>query len=225
MRWHDLLFAHWRVDPARLRAHVPAELDLDAFDGSGWLGIVPFRMSGVRPRCLPPLPRWSAFPELNVRTYVVRDGRPGVWFFSLDAAEPPAVRVARRTFGLEYLHARMACEPEPDGAVRYRSVRTDRRAPAAELACRYRPIDGVFHAAPGSLEHFLTARDCLYARDRAGTLRRGEIDHAPWPLQAAAWEVERCDMTRIAGVELPADPPHLLFARHLSVRAWLPVRC
>src|SRR5688572_24482592 len=93
--WHHLLFAHWRVDVGRLRAHVPSPFDIDLFEGDAWLGVVPFDMTGVRLRGLPPLPLLSAFPELNVRTYVTVQGKPGVFFFSLDAGSTVAVRAAR----------------------------------------------------------------------------------------------------------------------------------
>ncbi len=115
MSWHDLLFAHAPVPVAALRAVVPAGLELDTFDGVAWLGVVPFRMTRVGPRVLPPLPGLHAFPELNVRTYVTRDGRPGVWFFSLDAANRLAVWTARRFFHLPYFHAAMTCRADGDG--------------------------------------------------------------------------------------------------------------
>lgn len=225
MQWHDLCFAHWRVPAASLRVHLPDGLQLDTFDGSAWLGVVPFRMAGVRARCAPALPGLSAFPELNLRTYVTRDGRPGVWFFSLDAAHRLAVRTARRCWGLPYFDARMHCAPEGASGVRYSSERTHRGVVGATLDCRYRPIGPVFHSAPGSLEAFLTDRLCLYTRDRRGQLRRGEIEHAPWPLQRAEWSATECDMTRLLGIELRGEPESLLFARALHVRAWLPVVC
>src|SRR5690606_20213232 len=88
-RWQDLLFAHWPLPPAVLSALLPPALELDVYSGQGWLGVVPFRMSGVRLRLLPAVPWLSAFPELNVRTYVrLRDRgveKRGVYFFSLDA--------------------------------------------------------------------------------------------------------------------------------------------
>jgi uncharacterized protein YqjF (DUF2071 family) len=106
--WHDLLFAHWPVPQAVLRPRIPAQLAVDTFDGQGWLGVVPFRMSGVRLRGTPRVPWLSAFPELNVRTYVVADGKPGVWFFSLDAGNAIAVAIARAWFHLPYFRARMS---------------------------------------------------------------------------------------------------------------------
>jgi uncharacterized protein len=109
--WYDLLFAHWPVDAAMLRPHIPAKLEIDTFDGRAWLGIVPFSMTGVRLRWTPPLPWLSAFPELNVRTYVTAQRKPGVWFFSLDAASALAVAAARLSFHLPYFRARTKAHP------------------------------------------------------------------------------------------------------------------
>ena len=113
-RWEDLLFAHWPCDMSQLRAQVPAALEIDTFDGQAWIGIVPFRMSGVRLRWVPPLPGTSAFPELNVRTYVRAGARRGVWFFSLDASSPAAVKAARWWFHLPYFHADMRVVADGD---------------------------------------------------------------------------------------------------------------
>ena len=231
-RWHDLLFAHWRVPASALVPLLPAPLRPDLFDGGAWLGIVPFRMSGVRLRGLPPLPRLSAFPELNVRTYVTLPdaggaARPGVWFFSLDAARRLAVVVARRWFGLPYFQASMHCSAEGE-RIRYVSRRggtgapRGQAAPAAEFSGRYGPIGPPRLAAPGTLEHFLTERYCLYAHDRRGRLCRAEVRHAPWPLQPAQAEIERNTMCAPLGLRLPADAPLLHFARRLDVHVWSP---
>src|SRR5208282_2945633 len=130
--WHDLLFAHWPLPAAILRSHIPARLAIDTFDGRGWLGVVPFRMSGVRLRGTPAVPWLSAFPELNVRTYVVADGKPGVWFFSLDAGHAIAVAIARACFHLPYFRARMSCE-ERNGWIEYGSERTHSGAASGAL--------------------------------------------------------------------------------------------
>jgi uncharacterized protein YqjF (DUF2071 family) len=231
MTWETLLFMHWRVAAEALRPHIPAALAIDTFDGSAWIAVVPFRMRGTRPSFAPSIAPLSDFPELNVRTYVVQGGRPGVWFFSLDAASPLAVRIARRFFKLPYMDARMACQPEPapryadwgDG-VRYASHRTHRGQPPADFAARYRPAGPAFCARPGSLDDFLTARYCFYAADRRGAVYRAEIDHPAWPLQPGEVEVECNTMTAPIGVTLPDEPPHLLFVRQLDVVGWLPVR-
>src|SRR5579859_7418678 len=186
--WHDLLFAHWPVEISALRRAVPSTLAIDAYQGQAWLGVVPFRMSGVRLRGTPAVPWLSSFPELNVRTYVVAEGKPGVWFFSLDAANPVAVELARDGFHLPYYTAAMTCERQGQ-RIRYASVRTHRHAAAATFQGDYHPIGPVFHAAAGSVEHWLTARYCLYAANRRGDVWRGDIHHVPWPLQPAEAEL------------------------------------
>ena len=223
MRWHDLLFAHWPMDPGLIQAALPQTsppLELDLWEGSAWLGIVPFRMSGIRWRWMPPVPGTDAFPELNVRTYVRVNGRPGVWFFSLDASSKLAVRAARATFHLPYFDADISVESLTPGPwTRYRSRRTHRDGGEAELEVTYGPQGDLFEVSPGTLEWWLTERYRLFAVDGKGRVRRGEIQHAPWPLQRATARFQLLNMTRWLGWELPDQPPHLLYARELSVKA------
>jgi hypothetical protein len=229
--WHDLLFAHWPLPAEALAPLIPPGLTLDTFDGRAWIGVIPFRMSGVRLRGLPPIPGAGAFPELNVRTYVTdaptgalagEGGKPGVWFFSLDAASALAVRVARAWFRLPYYRARMRCEADGDG-IRYESHRTvDAGGTAADFAARYRPTGAPAPPTTGSLEHFLTERYCLYAKDRRDGLRRAEIRHAPWPLQPAEAEIDLITMVAPLGLSLPDEAPRLHFARDLDVVVWTP---
>ena len=148
MSWHDLLFMHWPVPQEALRPQIPPALQLDTFDGSAWLSVPPFRMSATRPRCLPSVPPLSNFPELNVRTYVTAEGKPGIWFFSLDAANPVAVRLARATFHLPYFDARMSCQVTGD-EVRYGSVRTHRGAPTRSWRPFTAPWESSSRAVPG----------------------------------------------------------------------------
>lgn len=223
MRWLDLLFMHWPVPLAALRPHVPPRLQIETFHGSAWIGVVPFRMRDVRPHGLPSVPLLSHFPELNVRTYVSDGQHAGVWFFSLDAANLLAVRLARQGFFLNYLDARMVTEPF-GGDLIYASERTHTGAPPATLRVRYRPSGAPFRAAPGTLEHWLTERYCLYAADPHGQIWRGDIHHAPWPLQPAVADVLDNTMTVQIGLTLPDIPPLLHFAAHLDVIAWLPER-
>jgi uncharacterized protein len=219
MQWHDLLFMHWPVPAAALRPYIPSALELQTFDGTAWLGVAPFRMAGTRPRLVPPLPWCSAFPELNVRTYVTAEGKPGVWFFSLDAGNPLAVRGARYLFHLPYYDADMIAQRD-GGAVRYASTRTQRGAPGATFAGRYRPVGPVYHAAVDSLEYWLTERYCLYAANRHGRVWRGDIHHARWPLQPAEAEIEGNTMTEQLRLVLPQHAPLLHFALRLDVVAW-----
>lgn len=212
--WRQLLFAHWPIDANALRPLIPNDLRIQEFDGTAWIGVVPFRMTGVMRRYLPDLPWISAFPELNVRTYVERDGRPGVWFLSLDATNPLAVWAARTFFHLPYHRATMSVVDDGD-RIEYRSRRGD--------SCFdgwYRPTADVHAAAPGSLEHWLTERYCLYARDRAGSLWRNDVHHAPWPLQKAELELRVNTMLAPHGLAGSGAPSLLHFARRLDVVVW-----
>jgi len=221
--WHDLLFAHWPVDAAMLRPHIPAKLEIDTFDGQAWLGIVPFSMTGVRLRWTPLLPGLSAFPELNVRTYVTAQNKPGVWFFSLDAANALAVAAARLTFHLPYFRARMKCR-EAGGWIEYQSHRSHSGAPGAEFQGRYRGAGEIFEAQPGTLAHFLTERYCWYSATSQGRIYRGEIHHPPWLLQEAEAQITNNSMAEAAGLSLPAELPLLQFARRQDMAAWAPQR-
>ncbi len=221
--WHDLLFAHWKVDAAVLRPHVPAELEVDTFEGQSWLGVVPFRMSGVRLRWTPALPWLSAFLELNVRTYVTAQGKPGVWFFSLDAANPVAVAAARLSFRLPYFRARMRSR-EIDGWIQYQSERTHPGAPGAAFEARYRGAGKAFEPQCGTLAYFLTERYCLYSAASGGCVYRGEIHHPPWRLQPGEARFTRNSMAEAAGLTIPGELPVLHFAQRQDMVAWAPQR-
>jgi uncharacterized protein len=222
--WHDLLFAHWPVEVEAVRALIPPRLEIDTFGGQAWLGVVPFRMSGVRARGTMAVPGLSRFPELNVRTYVTRDGQPGVWFFSLDAANWVAVWAARAAFHLPYFWAEMKCE-ENSGWIEYSSLRARREALPAALAGRYRGIGETFVARPGSVEHFLTERYCLYTADERGRIIRCEIHHRPWALQLAEAAVQENTMAAAAGIAIADVRAELLhFSRRQSVLVWAPER-
>jgi len=219
--WHDLLFAHWPVGADALRNLLPPGLDLDLFEGQAWVGIVPFHMTNVAPRGVPALPWVSAFPELNVRTYVRVGSKPGVHFFSLDAASPVAVGVARTMFDLPYYTATMEVEWE-GGYVRYTSRRAATDGVRAEFSARYRPTGPVSAAAPGSLDYFLTERYCLYTVNDAFEFRRLEIHHPPWLLQAAEATIDVNTMAAAAGIRLPSMAPLLHFAKRQDMVAWAP---
>jgi uncharacterized protein YqjF (DUF2071 family) len=217
--WYNLLFAHWPVPADAVRAVVPPQLTVDDFDGQAWLGVVPFGMSRVFPRYTFPLPWLSYFLELNVRTYVRLGERPGVYFFSLDAANSLAVAVARAWYRLPYFHAQMRMRESEDGWIEYASERTHRGAPPAGFRGRYRPSGAVYQSTPGSLEAFLTERYCLYTVSD-GRVYRGEIHHGPWPLQPAEAEINLNTMARPHNVVLPDTRPLLHFARRIETVEW-----
>ena len=221
--WRDLLFAHWPVRADDLRRLVPPPLTLDTYEGQGWITVAAFRMSGIRLRGLFPLPLLSASLELNVRTYVTVGNCPGVFFFSLDADNRAGVALGRLWYHLPYFRAEMSLRHFAE-TIHYSSRRLGRNAPAAEFVCRYRPVGEVFRSVPGTLDHWLTERYCLYSIDSRDRVCRAEIHHAPWPLQPAAAEIDVNRMTIPLGLALPAASPLLHFAPKLEVVVWSPER-
>jgi uncharacterized protein len=222
MTWHDLLFAHWPVATEALRPLIPAGLDVDTWGGNAWLGIVPFRMTRVRPLGVPLPGGRFAYAEMNVRTYVSATGRPGVWFFSLHGQDHLASFAARRAFNLPYRYARVGLRHAADGWIDFASRHDGERT--ALFRGRYRPTGPVSFAAPGSFDAFLTDRLSLYAARRGGGLLRADVEHGPWPLQPAELETTLDTMAASHGIALPDTPPHLLFARRLQVTGRWAVR-
>lgn len=217
--WGKLLFMHWSFPPEVIRRLVPDPLTLDTFDDRAWVGITPFTMWGVRPDLLPAIPYVSRTHELNVRTYVHVGGVPGVWFFSLDAANPLAVVGARLAYALPYFQARMNLWE--DGArVRFRSRRMHPGAPSANLDAWWQGGPAMGTAEPGSLDYFLTERYALYAR-RGRTLYRALIHHRPWVLRQATLLGHQSTMLQSHGIPQPSEPPLLhMQAVPLHVEVW-----
>ena len=224
-RWNDLLFAHWPVAAAAVAATLPDGLEVDTFDGSAWLGVVPFWMDRVRTRIAGSValgvPGARSFAELNLRTYVRsrKSGLSGVYFYSLDAASPLAVLGARTAFHLPYFLARMRRQTSAEGWVRYSSRRVLSRRPA-ELEAEYGPTGPVRLSRPGDLDHFVTERYCLFTSTRRGRLLVGHIHHRQWPLQPAEAEFRRNGLAASFGFRLPDVPPVLSFAKELEVYIW-----
>lgn len=217
--WRDLTFLHWRCDPAIVRPLIPAALELDCYDGSAWIGLVPFYISGLTVPGAPAIPWLSHFPETNVRTYVIdRHGLRGAWFFSLDAARLPAVIGARAGYALPYFWAHMAVHRRSE-VVRYWSRRIAGPPAASEIEVEIGPRI----AQPGELEIFLTARFRLYAQ-RGGRTLKADVEHPPWPLrQARATRLDE-SLVRAAGLPCFLEEPLAHFSDRVDVLVAAPQR-
>jgi uncharacterized protein YqjF (DUF2071 family) len=198
--WQDLAFIHHRVDAAALRPLLPPELTLQEFDGSAWVGVVPFRMGEMMLRTLPAPWLLRGFPELNVRTYVEFGGKPGVWFFSLDTTCRPLIAGARVLYGLPYFRAGMRMRRDGD----WIAFESTRHGGAPGFRGRYRPVGEAAAAVPGTFEHWSAERYCLYSQRPGGGLVRLEIHHPPWPLQRAE-AVADCGAALAAAGITPLD--------------------
>jgi uncharacterized protein len=224
-RWNDLLFAHWPIAVSAMERLLPGGLEVDAFDGYAWVGVVPFWMDQVRTRavgesCIT-IPSATKFCELNLRTYVRSriTGLQGVYFFSLDAASALAVIGARTLFHLPYFLASMKRQTEPDGTIAYSSRRLLTRS-SVRFEARYRGLGKLAQpSVKGTLEHFLTERYCLFTTN-GGRVLVGDIHHLPWPLEAAEAEISINELPAAHGIILPDRAPVLHFARELHVYIW-----
>jgi uncharacterized protein YqjF (DUF2071 family) len=217
--WNHLLFAHWPIPPEALRPLIPPVLPLDLFDGQCWVGIAPFYMTHVCPRGLPPFPYLSQFGEINVRTYVIVQNIPGVYFFSLDANNPIAVWLARMIFHLPYFTARIRIQRKGD-SFHYYSQRTHSPAHSEAFSATYRPISSVYQAQRETLEYWLIERYCLYTVVEQNKVFRANIHHKPWPLQQAEAEIMHNSLASTDGLHLPATPPLLHYANKQEVLVW-----
>jgi len=223
-RWNDLLFAHWPVPAAAIGALLPEGLAVDTFQGSAWLGVVPFWLDRIKVRGVPPIPAARSFPDLNLRTYV-RDGQtgtPGMYFFSLDASSLVAVAAARMFFHLPYHWAEMRLEQQSEREFAFYSRRRFSSEPVIFKA-RYRglgPTRKLAEVRPGTLEYFLMDRTCLFMRNRDGKAERANLHHVAGPLEEAEAEIERNDLPASIGIRLPDHEPVLHYSRRLAVYVW-----
>jgi len=217
-KWGKLLFMHWRIDPELLRPLIPDGLEIDVFDNSAWIGIVPFTMWDIRafPPYAPAMPGINAMHELNVRTYVHLNGTPGVWFFSLDCTNSAAVFGARTFFYLPYFNAEITLDQD-DLQIDYSSKRTDK--PLATLKTTWTIGHSIPQTQPESLEFFLTERYCLFSEHK-GKLYRSRINHQPWPLQTASVSSHSSTMIQALGLAEPADAPLIHYAEQIEVDIW-----
>ena len=215
--WRQLLFIHWRVEPALLQSLLPKGLKIETFDGDAWIGLVPFSMERIRPWWAPPVPGISWFLETNVRTYVrYGNGQSGVWFFSLDANQRLAVLVARRFWHLNYQFAELALSVDE-----FRAEYSGQR-PAAETSYQICADLGrdvrLTEAEPGTLEHFLLERYHLIAQAPNGTFLCGQVHHPPYQYRPAKLISLSQTLTDAAGCRLQSDPAHVLFSPGVDVR-------
>jgi uncharacterized protein len=218
--WNDFLFMHWEADPAVMRGLVPEPLELHLHEGKCYVGIIPFHMTGVRPRGTVNVPGVSAFPELNVRTYVISNGKPGVYFLSLEAHNRLAVETARLTYNLPYFKAEMQWRRQAQ-TIHYESLRTDSRGPVAEWRGTYTPHGNYAFAQPGTLEHWLSERYCLHTVSRDGAVKTTDVHHLPWPMRQVDVEIDVNTMGAAHGLDLQG-PGFAMYSPGVDVLVWAP---
>ena len=214
-RWSHLVFVHWRVDPAEVAPLLPAGLRPDVFDGSTWVGLIPFVLDRATVFGSPPVPYFGDFVEVNVRLYAVDErGRRGVVFVSLEASRLAAVLAARAIFGLPYIWSRTRLTRDGDSFDYSARRHLDRSATSRIVATRTAtPV----HDDP--LADFLSARWALFARVRGRTLYLRN-HHVTWPLFEA--RLDSLDDTLLAHAGFPTlaarAPDSVLYSPGVTTR-------
>jgi hypothetical protein len=218
-QWQDLAYIHWRYSIEEIQALLPAGVEVDSFDGSAWVGLIPFSMKNIGLPRMPAVPYFGSFPEVNVRTYVRRNGVPGVWFFSLDVNRFLPALVARVSYFLPYCWGR-ASNKRTDSTL---ETEVRRRWPSrASTSIRVSIGDPI--ESPDELSVFLSARWGLYSRGIGKGVRYAPVDHETWPLWTATLESLNDTLLTAAGLSAPIGNPHVMFSPGVSVRIGLPRR-
>jgi uncharacterized protein YqjF (DUF2071 family) len=223
-RWNDLLFAHWPVPASSLAHLIPEGLQLDLFNGSAWLGIMPFWMDRIKVRGIPTIPGVRSFPDLSLRTYVKEEssGTPGVFCLSLDASNLLAVGVGRSFYSLPYHWSQMRMEQRSEREFSFYSRRRLSQRQVA-FSARYRgmgPSRRLMEYGAGSLEYFLMERYCLFSSNRDGQPIRANLHHVSSMLEEAEAVIEQNDLASVLGIQLPEQEPVLHYSRRLAVYVW-----
>ncbi len=221
-RWERLTFLHWEFEPDAVQRLLPDGLRADLYEGAAWVGLVPFFMH-VATAGRREVPWVSRFCETNVRTYVRdREGRTGIWFFSLDAARLGAVAVARTTYRLPYFWSAM----DISGSGPSISYRCSRWLPGPAGARSDADIDIGDPYADDELserDHFLTARWILFSV--SGTRRRlARARHEPWPLHRARVRWLHDELITAAGLPVPVTEPLVHYSPGVDVAIGRPER-
>lgn len=220
-RWSDLTFLHWRLPPEIIAPLIPKELTVDTWEGDAWLGIVPFRLSGVRPWWSCSVPGVSHFEETNLRTYVHFRGRdPGVWFFSLDAARRLAVFLARVGWHLPYHFARMEILKQGN-EIQYLSFRQQHGSPPAHVHLQIELSRELPRPAEtDSLESFLVDRYLLYSHTRMGAIFQGQVFHEPYHITPVTVTHLRQSLTTAMGITVPDTCDHAVYCPGVDVQVF-----
>src|SRR5262245_36756931 len=218
--WRDILFAHWRLPAAQLQLLLPRRMQLDTFDGHAWLSVVALRVTDSAPRFVTAVPWLSSFYEVNLRTYITYEGRPAIYFLSLDASQPFVVRLARASVGLAYFDANIEMS-RSDESIFVQSIRKDRRAPRAIFAATYRLQEGTFRPTFGTLASWLTDRYCSYSV-RGRSIVREETHHAPWLLAPVRLDIHENSLFEAFGIDVSGPPDLVHFSRRQDTLLWLP---
>lgn len=216
--WRNLLFIHWPIPPEIIRPYIPSSLQIDLFNSTAWIGGVVFDMFGIYPRGLSSVSLTSKFSEVNVRTYVQHDGKPGVYFLSLDVGDWASLTIAKRWYRLPYHPADISIQKRGQ-TFYYESIRKGKNSSLVSKGT-YTPVSDIFFPKEGTLDHWLTERYCLYSTNHRDNIYCGEIHHRPWPLQKVETELSRHTLFKPFHIDVSDVQPIYHFSEGLDTLFW-----
>lgn len=211
--WNNALFLHWSVPVEMLKPLIPDSLHLDLHDGKAWVSVVAFKMEKIRPKGLPTIPFVSDFYEVNVRTYVTKDRKPGVYFLNIEAQKTISAFIARKLSGLPYEKSSILTSSVGDTI----SFKSSNKLKGFKLEADYQVKENI--AGKSILDYWLTERYCLYLEEKS-SLYRYEIHHDEWEINSV--NIKRLDIDYgIAGLAIKSTKPALIhYSKGVQVLAW-----
>lgn len=215
--WQDLLFAHYPVKLEVLQQVVPSVFQLEQYNGTAWIGVVPFRVQNHRVRFLPPMPGINRFLQLNVRTYVTINGKRGVYFLSIDMNHLIARQLAKSLFYMPTQTATINMSHNECG-IYFNSKTVEKGHP--EFECQYTPIGQPFYARKETFEAWLVERYSMYSLNRRGEVVRCDILHDYWPLQYVDVEINNNSIFQNRGIQVASKDPILHYAKRMEAYLW-----
>ncbi len=218
-RWRNLLFSHWPIPLETLRRHIPSELEIDTYQGRAYLGVIVFMIEGIHLRGLSSLSLTPVFSEVNLRTYVHYQGKPGVFFLSLDVGDWASYTIAKRWYRLPYKKALISFQKEGQSFA-CQSVRKGTIDPPISFGVKYAPASEVYVPKEGTLDHWLTERYCLFSTNNGSNIYCGEIHHRPWPLQKAKADISKNTLFTPFRMEGSEGKPICHFSKGLDTLFW-----
>jgi uncharacterized protein YqjF (DUF2071 family) len=217
--WRNLLFTHWPISPEVLRPYIPSQLQIDTFNDRAWIGVVVFVMEGIYHRYLPTISLTPTFSEINVRTYVRYNGKPGIYFLSLDVNDLASYTIAKRWYHLPYSLASISYQQEGP-TFHVKSIRKAKTNIPIEFKGSYSPNQDVFYAKKETLEHWFIERYCLYSNDNRGNMYCGDIHHRPWPLQTVNTKISMNTLFSMFSFNVSEENSLSSYSRGVDTLIW-----
>lgn len=206
--WNNVIFMHWKVDEYLLRSFVPKELEIDLFEGEAWVSIVAFTMEKIRPRILPAFPPISNFDEVNIRTYIKKGDKTGVYFLSVEGGKSLSCKLSKALSQLPYRYSKMKRTPN-----RYEVANSeygDHLEFEFEIGKSLKQVS--------ELDNWLTERYALF-QDASIYMNKFELHHLPWKLQPVSLKNLQYKYDRFHSL-FNGEPLKAHYSEGVRVLAW-----